>query len=58
LPKSEADKSFNIEQFKANLQYAINIDFKKTYLWGVEWWYYQYKNGDKGYWELARTIFK
>jgi len=57
LSKSEADKSFNIDQFKANLQYAININFKKTYLWGVEWWYYQYKNGDKSYWELAKTIF-
>lgn len=58
LSKEEANKSFNLEQFRANLQYAINIDFKKTYIWGVEWWYYQYKNGDKGYWELARTLFK
>lgn len=57
LPEKEAHKSFNLEQFKANLQYAINIDFEKSYLWGVEWWYYQYKNGDKSYWELARTIF-
>ncbi len=58
LPTKEANKSFNIDQFKANLQYAININFKKTYLWGVEWWYYQYKSGDKAYWELAKTIFK
>lgn len=57
LPEKEARKSFNLEQFKANLQYAINIDFEKSYLWGVEWWYYQYKYGDKSYWELARTIF-
>jgi len=57
LSKREADKSFNLEQFKANLQYGINIDFSKAYLWGVEWWYYQYKNDDKSYWELARTIF-
>ncbi len=58
LSKEEAAESFNIEQFKANLQYAINVDFKKAYLWGVEWWYYQYKNGDQAYWELARMIFK
>ena len=57
LPKKEADKSFNVNQFRANLQYAININFKKTYLWGVEWWYYQYKNDDQSYWELARTLF-
>ncbi len=58
LSPEEASKSFTLEQFKANLQYAINIKFKQTYLWGVEWWYYQYKNGDKSYWELARTLFK
>ncbi len=58
LTKKEANKSFNLDQFKANLQYAINVDFNKTYLWGVEWWYYQYKTDDKSYWELARTLFK
>jgi len=57
LPEEEANKSFNLEQFKANLQYAINVNFQKTYLWGVEWWYYQYKNNHPEYWELARTIF-
>lgn len=57
LSPEEASKSFNMKQFRANLQYAVNVNFKKTYLWGVEWWYYQYKNGDKSYWELARTIF-
>lgn len=58
LSPSEADKSFNLDQFRANLQYAININFNKSYLWGVEWWYYQYANGDAAYWELARTLFK
>jgi hypothetical protein len=57
ISEKEANKSFNIEQFKANLQYGINIGFKKTYLWGVEWWYYQSQNGNKDYWELAKTIF-
>jgi len=58
LDPREANKSFNIDQFRANLQYAININFNKAYLWGVEWWYYQYKEGNKNYWELARTLFK
>lgn len=57
LPDNEANKSFNIDQFRANLQYAINVDFQKAYLWGVEWWFYQYKNGDPRYWELAKTMF-
>jgi len=57
LPAAEANKSFNLKQFRANLQYAINVNFKQAYLWGVEWWYWKYKNGDQSYWELARTIF-
>ncbi len=57
LSKSEADYSFDIEQFKLNLQYAQDTKFKKAYLWGVEWWYWQYKHGDKSFWELARTLF-
>ena len=58
LSEKEANKSFNLAQFKANLQYGINVGFKKAYLWGVEWWYYQYKFGNPDYWRLARTIFK
>ncbi len=57
LSEKEADKSFNLKQFKANLQYAININFDKAYLWGVEWWYFKAKNGDDSYWQLAKTIF-
>lgn len=57
LPKEEAEKSFNMDQLKANLQVAINTRFKKTYIWGVEWWYFQYLNQDKSYWEFARTLF-
>lgn len=58
LPEQEARKSFNIEQFKANLQYAINVDFDKAYLWGVEWWYWQYQHENPDYWVLARALFK
>jgi hypothetical protein len=54
----EYKKSFNIDQFKANVQFAINTGFKKTYLWGVEWWYYQYKFMDNPeYWDFAKTLF-
>ena len=57
LSEESANKSFNLEQFKANLQFSIDTHFEKAYLWGVEWWYYKYKNGDPEYWELAKTIF-
>ena len=58
LPLTEANNSFNIDQFRANVQYALNVNFKKVYFWGVEWWYFEYKNGHPEYWELARTLFK
>lgn len=58
LTKAEIDRSMSFEQFKANLRYAIKINFNKTYLWGVEWWYWESKNGDVRYWDLARTLFK
>lgn len=57
LSDKEAAKSFDLKQFEANLQFAINTKFNKAYLWGVEWWYYKYKNGDPKYWELAKTLF-
>lgn len=58
LSKREADRSMSFEQFYGNLLYATKINFNKTYLWGVEWWYWQYKNGDDRFWNLARLLFE
>ena len=58
LSKAEANKSMSFEQFKANLRFAEKIDFNKTYLWGVEWWYWQKQNGDDRFWNLAERLFK
>jgi hypothetical protein len=58
LSSFEAKKSLDINQFKANAQYAINVNFDKSYLWGVEWWYEQSKNGHPEYWDFAKTLFK
>ena len=53
----ESNKSFNLEQFVANLEFAIKVDFQQTYLWGVEWWYQQFQTGHPEYWDMARTLF-
>lgn len=58
LTPQEIDKTMSIEQFKANLQYAINLNFSRTYAWGVEWWYWQKKYGNPEYWNIAATLFK
>lgn len=58
MADSEAQKSFSVEQFKANAQFAINVNFQKAYLWGVEWWYKKVKDGNPEYWDFAKTLFK
>jgi hypothetical protein len=58
LTTKEINKSFSLRQFEANLLYAQKIDFHQTYLWGVEWWYWQKLYADKGYWEKARSLFR
>jgi hypothetical protein len=57
LKPEEYNKSMSMDQFKANIQYAIDMDWNQAYAWGVEWWYWQYKNGDPEYWETAKKMF-
>lgn len=57
LDFKEYDKSFSVSQFKANMQFAINVDFKQAYMWGVEWWYLQKTRGNTQYWDVARSVF-
>lgn len=54
----EYNKSFSINQFKANTDYAIKTKFKQVYFWGVEWWYLQNLKGNSEYYNLAKKIFK
>jgi hypothetical protein len=57
LSDKEASKSMNIDQMKANAQFAINTRFARTYFWGVEWWYLKKIKGDPSFWNLAQEIF-
>lgn len=57
LSLDELNKSMSVDQFKANLQYAINTGFKQTYVWGVEWWYWQKLYGNPEYWTIGKTMF-
>ncbi len=51
-------KSFNLEQFRANVQFAVDTGFSEVYLWGAEWWYFKHKVGDNSqYWNFAKTLF-
>lgn len=57
LTTDQIDRTMSVEQFKANLQYAINLDWQRAYTWGVEWWYWQKKYGNPTYWQIAAEIF-
>lgn len=57
LTTNDINKSMSVDQFKANLQYSINLNFQRTYIWGVEWWYWQKKYGNPQYWQIAEKIF-
>lgn len=56
--EEEINDTMSVDQFKANLQYAINLDFQRTYIWGVEWWYFQKKFGNPEYWRIAEGLFE
>jgi hypothetical protein len=56
LDQKLINKSFSAEQFKANLDYAIKTNFHQSYLWGVEWWYYQKQHGNSDYWNIAKGL--
>ena len=57
MSNKNINKSMSVSQFKANLQYAINLNFGRTYIWGVEWWYWQKKYGNPEYWQIATKLF-
>lgn len=57
-PLEEQLKSFDINQFKENIEYAKKVGFEKNYLWGVEWWYWM-KNTQNHpeFLEEGKTLF-
>lgn len=57
LSEEQINKSMSVEQLKANLQYSINLGFKQTYVWGVEWWYWQKLYGNPEYFQIGQPIF-
>ena len=54
LSEKEKNKSLDLEQMKANLQFSINTDFKQAYLWGAEWWYYEKLNNNPIFWDFIK----
>lgn len=57
-PMEEQEKTMNLEQFKANIEFAKKTGLKEFYFWGSEWWYWmKEKQKRPEIWDEARKIF-
>jgi hypothetical protein len=57
-PLKEQEKTMNLEQFKANIEFAKKTGLKEFYLWGSEWWYWMKKKQNRpAIWDQAKKIF-
>ncbi len=50
-------RSMDIERFREIIEYTKQTGFDEVYLWGVEWWYSRYINGNDVFWEEAKKLF-
>jgi len=58
LSTEEQEKTFNLEKFHENIEYARAVGFSEVYLWGVEWWYFMKEvNGRPEFWEVGKDLF-
>ncbi len=49
---------FSFDRFQRHIQYARDVGYSQTYLWGVEWWaWLREKAGHPEFWEEARELF-
>jgi len=54
----EQFKSFDLNRFEKNIDFANRAGFLEYYLWGVEWWYYLKENkGISDFWDYAKELF-
>ncbi len=52
-----ARESFDLEQFRSNINFYKKTNLREAYLWGVEWWYQARVMGDASLWDEARILF-
>jgi len=51
-------KLFGLGRFQDHIQYARDVGYSQTYLWGVEWWAWLNKEaGHPEFWEEAKKLF-
>lgn len=59
LPRSEQQKTMNLELFENVLNYARKTGLKEHYLWGTEWWYWlKIKENDPSFWNKVQVLLE
>lgn len=58
VPLSVQYTRMNLEKFEDILTYAEKTRYEKQYLWGAEWWYWLYLQGESAIWERGKHLFK
>jgi hypothetical protein len=59
MPVEEQMKSMDLNQFRANIEYAKEVGFSENYLWGAEWWYWlKTKQNRPEFWEAAKEVLR
>ncbi len=56
-PIDEQFRSMSLEIFRDNIEFARRVGFSKTYLWGVEWWYWLKERKNSEFWDEAKPLF-
>ncbi|PLX28682.1 hypothetical protein C0581_01410 [Candidatus Parcubacteria bacterium] len=58
-PIEEQEKTMNIDRIQKHIDYTERIGVRRTYLWGVEWWYWmREKHDDARYWDIIKNKMK
>ena len=51
--------TFDLDDFRSNLEYVKRAGFRESYLWGVEWWYWLKKEKNHPeFWNEAKLIWQ
>jgi hypothetical protein len=57
MPPEQQDESMSAARIGQNIRWAKRIGAYPIDLWGAEWWYWRWLNGDKSIWQsVQRTI--
>jgi len=49
---------FSFKRFQRHIQYARDVGYSQTYLWGAEWWaWLRAEAGHPEFWAEARELF-